>query len=294
MVANASGNIKQTNHYYPFGMSFAEGMQDSSQPYKYNGKELDTDRGLNMYDYSARYMDPALGRFNTMDPLAEKYYSMSPYGYCAGNPVRFFDPNGKNVVATTIDAQRMILNTLPKDMQQHIQFDKNGYINQDAIKDIQSESQNFNSLKTMVLSDRTLEVELDDKFTYSDKSGNINEQAMSYLGIDPDFIGNDNGKGIGTSTGETGLLGKTLFPDKNGLQNSTDNNIKVIINSNLSEEGRAQTYSHEANGHAYVYIKTNGDRQRASHQYTAGNVDLNRTLFELINKSINETILNMK
>ena len=79
VVADASGNIKQTNHYYPFGMSFAEGTVTSSQPYKYNGKELDTDRGLNLYDYSARYMDPALGRFNTVDPMAEKYYSISPY-----------------------------------------------------------------------------------------------------------------------------------------------------------------------------------------------------------------------
>ncbi|TWV06052.1 hypothetical protein FQ707_14660 [Bacteroidaceae bacterium HV4-6-C5C] len=48
---NASRGIVQTNHYYPFGMSFAEGMQDSSPPYKYNGKELDTDRGLNLYDF---------------------------------------------------------------------------------------------------------------------------------------------------------------------------------------------------------------------------------------------------
>ncbi|TWV06058.1 hypothetical protein FQ707_14635 [Bacteroidaceae bacterium HV4-6-C5C] len=81
VVADVSGNIKQTNHYYPFGMSFAEGIQTSPQPYKYNGKELDTDRGLNLYDYSARYMDPALGRFSTVDSLVEKYYSISPYAY---------------------------------------------------------------------------------------------------------------------------------------------------------------------------------------------------------------------
>ena len=77
-------------------MSFSEGAVSSSQPYKYNGKELDTDRGLNLYDYSARYMDPALGRFNTMDPLAEKYYSTSPYVYVGNNPMKFVDPNGKD------------------------------------------------------------------------------------------------------------------------------------------------------------------------------------------------------
>ncbi len=98
VVANASGSIVQTNHYYPFGMSFAEGTVTSSQPYKYNGKELDTDRGLNLYDYSARYMDPALGRFNTVDSKAEKYPWLSPYIYVDNNPLKFIDPNGKEKV----------------------------------------------------------------------------------------------------------------------------------------------------------------------------------------------------
>ena len=106
VVADANGNIKQTNHYYPFGMSFAEGTVTSSQPYKYNGKELDTDRGLNLYDYSARYMDPALGRFNTVDPKAEKYYSISPYAYVGNNPVNRIDISGDTittVVTTMVD-----------------------------------------------------------------------------------------------------------------------------------------------------------------------------------------------
>ncbi|MBP1616081.1 MAG: hypothetical protein H6Q13_3529, partial [Bacteroidetes bacterium] len=94
VVANASGGIVQTNHYYPFGMSFAEGVTSSGQPYKYNGKELDTERGLNLYDYSARLMDPALGRFSTMDPLAEVDCSISPYAYCHNNAVNRTDPTG--------------------------------------------------------------------------------------------------------------------------------------------------------------------------------------------------------
>ena len=77
-------------------MSFAEGSATSQQPYKYNGKELDTERGVNLYDYSARLMDPALGRFNMVDPLAEKYYWISPYVYCLNSPVRFIDPDGRD------------------------------------------------------------------------------------------------------------------------------------------------------------------------------------------------------
>ncbi|RGN32270.1 RHS repeat-associated core domain-containing protein, partial [Bacteroides oleiciplenus] len=67
----------------------------NTQPYKYNGKELDTKKGLNWYDYGARHYDAALGRFTTIDPIAEKYYSMSPYAYCANNPVNAIDPDGK-------------------------------------------------------------------------------------------------------------------------------------------------------------------------------------------------------
>jgi RHS repeat-associated protein len=67
------------------------------QPYKYTGKELDMQHGLNLYDFSARTYDPAIGRFTTMDPLAEKYYSISPYAYCLNNPVRNIDPDGREV-----------------------------------------------------------------------------------------------------------------------------------------------------------------------------------------------------
>ena len=68
-------------------MSFAEGSATSQQPYKYNDKELDTERGLNFYDYSARYMDPALGRFDMLDPLVEKYPNLSPY-HCTANNLK--------------------------------------------------------------------------------------------------------------------------------------------------------------------------------------------------------------
>lgn len=52
--------------------------------------------GLNSYDFSARWQMPDLTRFGQMDPMAEKYYSWSPYAYCMGNPVRYIDPDGKS------------------------------------------------------------------------------------------------------------------------------------------------------------------------------------------------------
>jgi RHS repeat-associated protein len=96
VVANSSGTVIQRNHYYPYGMAFAENTiaEQGKQPYKYNGKELDQMHGLNLYDYSARQMEPALGRFTTMDPMCEKYYDWSPYAYVSNNPIIKIDPDG--------------------------------------------------------------------------------------------------------------------------------------------------------------------------------------------------------
>ncbi|MFV0546126.1 MAG: RHS repeat-associated core domain-containing protein, partial [Bacteroides sp.] len=117
VVAQADGSVLQASHYYPFGMTFTENNTGDSkaQPYKYNGKEFDGERGLNVYDYSARYMDPALGRFMTVDPMAEKYPSLTPYHYCANNPLIFIDPDGRKIVLAGTQAQmQQTLATLQK------------------------------------------------------------------------------------------------------------------------------------------------------------------------------------
>ena len=97
IVANAAASVVQSTQYYPFGMPFADATGAGVQPYKYNNKELDQMHGLNLYDYSARYYESALGRFTSVDPLAEKYYSISPYAYVMNNPLKYIDPDGMSV-----------------------------------------------------------------------------------------------------------------------------------------------------------------------------------------------------
>lgn len=92
VVINQSGSVEETNHYYPFGGVFAS---TNIQPYKYNGKEYDSRKGLNWYDYGARHYDAALGRFIMIDPLTERYYFTSSYIYCLDNPIKFVDIDGK-------------------------------------------------------------------------------------------------------------------------------------------------------------------------------------------------------
>lgn len=64
------------------------------QPYKYGAKELDRENGLDFYDSHARFYDSMIGRTTSQDPLAEKYYHLSPYLWCAANPIKFGDKNG--------------------------------------------------------------------------------------------------------------------------------------------------------------------------------------------------------
>ena len=105
VLADGNGNSIAVNDYDPFGESiqvasssgvnpFPLGATES--PYKYGGKEWN--EWTSTYDFEARYHSPGFHRFTTMDPLAEKYYSISPYAYCAGNPVNLVDKEGKKIV----------------------------------------------------------------------------------------------------------------------------------------------------------------------------------------------------
>ena len=64
---------------------------------KQNKNTVPMFHGLDTYDYGGRQYDPILDRWDRMDPLCEKFYSVSPYAYCGGNPIKYIDPNGMEV-----------------------------------------------------------------------------------------------------------------------------------------------------------------------------------------------------
>ena len=123
IVANFS---KKCLDYYPFGLKHAGYNSDqlmyikqgtttkivpvpplftTSYQYKYNGKELQEELGLNLYDFGGRQYMQDLGRTTTLDPLAEKFYDLSPQSFLNNNPLRFIDPTGMEAEASgnTID-----------------------------------------------------------------------------------------------------------------------------------------------------------------------------------------------
>jgi RHS repeat-associated core domain len=109
MGTNMGGpiDVVQTTNYYPFGlvMNQTNGTTDPSYPknkYLYNGKELQDDYlngtffGLEFY--GARFYDPQIGRWHSIDPRAELYFNWNPYNYVLNTPTNAVDPSGKLVI----------------------------------------------------------------------------------------------------------------------------------------------------------------------------------------------------
>jgi RHS repeat-associated protein len=91
-----SDGSKNCDNYYAFGLVFNSYSRENSTPndYKYNGKEEQTELGLNWLDYGWRMYDPTIARWNGIDGMSEKYVSSSPYHYAGNNPVRNYDIDG--------------------------------------------------------------------------------------------------------------------------------------------------------------------------------------------------------
>ena len=93
-ITNLDGEVAQHIEYVPFGEVFIEERNNTwNTPYLFNAKEFDEETG--MYYYGARYYEPKLSLWMSVDPFAEKARDISPYVYCNQNPIIMFDPDGK-------------------------------------------------------------------------------------------------------------------------------------------------------------------------------------------------------
>ena len=113
-ATTSSLKILEESNYYPFGLKHSpyNAITPAQEyKYKYNGKELQDELSLNLYDYGARNYDPALGRWMNIDPLAETSRRFSPYVYALNNPVLFIDPDGMEAYKSQVDRSSEMSNS---------------------------------------------------------------------------------------------------------------------------------------------------------------------------------------
>ena len=192
VVAYDNGIVSEVNHYYPFGLLFGESKDPETQKFKYNGKEYDRYHGLDMYDYGARFYDPGICRFTTMDPMCEKYYHLSPYIYCGNNPVNAIDIKGDTI---TYNYQGLQYNYIMKgdqsgfyDTQGNMLNEPNAYELTSALKTIQSGKEGYNLINSLCISSKIINIAIDNENKTTYNRGTIyvkwNSSDFSGAGLD--------------------------------------------------------------------------------------------------------------
>ena len=258
------------------------------EKYKFTGKERDDESS---YDYfGARYYVSRIGRWGSVEPLMNKYVGVTPYCYALNNSIVIYDPTGEDVRATSLESQEMILNTVPQDLRGNIVFDEQGYIDKSIVNLAENTtSGNYEALRQLVNDSRLFDVMIADKFSYSDESGKIQPHEMGTIEY------TDNPSPMSPRTGEIGHLGQTLFPGRQeNTFNSPGDYIGIVVNEGLSSEGRAQVFSHESYGHAYLYSLGIDWSHNWVNVGEMEFVEMNKVLLNQIENSIEETIINME
>ena len=107
-ITDANGKAVQHLHYLPWGEDFVDQRQNffDGVRYTFSAKEKDSETGLSYF--GSRYYSSDLSIWLSVDPMSDKYPSLSPYSYCANNPVKLVDPNGETFVG--VDGENVEVN----------------------------------------------------------------------------------------------------------------------------------------------------------------------------------------
>ncbi|NBL63680.1 hypothetical protein GV828_00540 [Flavobacterium sp. NST-5] len=195
--------------------------EDYSNPFKFNGKELDEETG--MYYYGARYYDPKSSIWMSVDPLAEKYPSWNPYNYCMQNPVNLVDPDGRDVVPWHISKRK------------HATKGYHAYSFLQAMKEFTKTSYGGGFIKEFLKKDQSIYgVEAQKNGKFSDAILNVYDVKIKNLQEQTVFMGGIGAEGI------------TRF----SINNEGKLVVDLFIDSHTSYSEQVETITHELAVHA--------------------------------------------
>ena len=262
VVNEATGVAEQVINYYPFGTPYSDRTVKNPgfQKYKYNGKELDMMSGLNTYDYGARQYNPVASTWDRMDPLCEKYYNVSPYVYCANNPMKYKDLNGDSLTMDMASLEA-IYNALPDETNITFRFD-NGVLDPSSFGDIARETDDtfIQDLYEIATSKQIVELSIGDTNSYIERGQRHDDRWIPPYDYD---IRNEEESTrrlllqFGERPGKTiqGNLGQTLYPQSVDVaKHSLHNNIQVNINGFATLNQRSVGIAHEF-AHIVLFLR---------------------------------------
>ena len=273
-----------------------------------NAKELDEETG--MYYYGARYYEPRLSLWMSVDPMEEKYPATSSYCFVANNPIKYFDLDGLQLWVANNEAMSLLLHTLAPEDRGYVVRDKNGFIDSkiltEGVKHSVSNSENLKSLQKIVADpDNTVRLyglveQYDFLSVNNEKKTKIfeapNRQNL-YRELMEGFSGDESMKakysetliqqGIVDEYELTGNLGATLRPKRltnvfPAGQMSMSNDVEIYIScKGTTTLEQVKTLGHELYGHTLFGISGLDPR----HGGNTGRPDGNPTLEKQIIKS---------
>lgn len=281
-VVKSDGSVTMQADYLPYGtIIYKPGTHVEKNNYLWTGKELQTTFfDTPWYDSGARFLTTG-ALFVSLDPLAEKYPGVSPYAYCAGDPVNLVDPDGNTIFVKDYVSRRNVINTLSEEDSKNIEFSKTGMVIVNSTHT--SDSKAFAALKT------------------------LSESKVNYFISSSLFYNTEEGVKV-FKFGDAYENGITLMPNSQ-VDSSPDNDVYIVTNSLLNEIEQASNLAHEAYGHAYFYDRLiNGENVSPYHKYVTtylgsvwddeagfavavnGWIDSNAELAEQIISVVNEVI----